>query len=237
MGMTRRDKAPPLLCELHAHTTWSDGVCSVARLVDIYGLCGFDVLAVTDHVLPRGAAPGVDEERFTQYLAEVDREADRALKLYGLLVVPGLELTWNDLDPDRAAHAVAVGLREFVSMDDGFDAALVVARRFGAALIAAHPHDTPARRRTRRFFVEGNRLAPLVDRFELFNQRELFHWVAAAGLPVVATGDFHRPEHLESWKTLLPCAKDERAVVQYLASPRPAYLVPIGPAVPAVLAA
>ena len=36
------------------------------------------------------------------------------------------------------------------------------------------------------------------------------------GLAGIATGDFHRPEHLATWKTLLPCAKDERAVVEYL---------------------
>jgi hypothetical protein len=48
--------------------------------------------------------------------------------------------------------------------------------------------------------------------------------VADAGVPVVAGGDFHRPEHVATWKTLLPCAKDERAVLAYLNSARPAYL-------------
>jgi hypothetical protein len=27
----------PLLCELHAHTTWSDGDLSLRELVDLYG--------------------------------------------------------------------------------------------------------------------------------------------------------------------------------------------------------
>ena len=40
----------PLLCELHAHSTWSDGVLSIPELVDLYGCFGFDVLCVTDHV-------------------------------------------------------------------------------------------------------------------------------------------------------------------------------------------
>jgi hypothetical protein len=31
-----------------------------------------------------------------------------------MLVIPGLELTFNDPEPVMAAHAVAVGLREFV---------------------------------------------------------------------------------------------------------------------------
>ncbi len=56
----------------------------------------------------------------------------------------------------------------------------------------------------------------------------LYGWVAVAGLPVVASGDFHRRGHLETWKTLLPCAKDERSVVAYLRSSRPAYLTRLG---------
>ena len=60
----------PLLCELHAHTTWSDGALSIHELVDLYGRCGFDVLAITDHVV-RGAEP-LD---FDAYLTEIDAEA------------------------------------------------------------------------------------------------------------------------------------------------------------------
>ena len=67
-------------------------------------------------------------------------------------------------------------------------------------------------------------LSALVDRWELFNRYDLFGWVAARGLAAVANGDFHRPEHLYGWKTLVPCAKDERAVLDYLTSPRPAFL-------------
>jgi hypothetical protein len=36
-----------------------------------------------------------------------------------------------------------------------------------------------------------------------------------------ASGDFHRPEHLAGWRTLLPCERSEEAVVAYLRSPRP----------------
>lgn len=66
----------------------------------------------------------------------------------------------------------------------------------------------------------------MVDRYEVLNRRQTFGWVAEAGLPAIATGDFHRFEHLRSWKTLLPCAKTERAVVSYLRSDRRAYLMP-----------
>jgi predicted metal-dependent phosphoesterase TrpH len=198
-----RSRTTPLLCELHAHSAWSDGDLTLTDLVDLYGRNGFDVLCVTDHV------------------------------------------TYDDDEPLNAAHAVAVGLRTFVEMDDGFERALTHARSAGAALIAAHPYDVDSsfgqRRRaepdgalgatrgavraTARWAAGGHALADLVDRYELVNRRDVFPWVAEAGLPGVASGDFHRLEHLNTWKTLLPCARTERDVVDYLRSGMPVYLV------------
>lgn len=235
-------KLRPLLCELHAHSTWSDGVLSLPELVDLYGRNGFDVLAVTDHVVREddpftsGRPRCVHAANYGAYLEELANEAARARDDFDLLVLPGLELSFNAYDPGRAGHAVAVGLHEFVHVDAGLDAALERARALGAALIAAHP-SPPGRvdaRRTAAFAAEP-RLRALVDRFELFNRNELFAWVADARLPGIATGDFHRPEHLPAWKILLPCVKDERAIVTYLRSRAPAFLAPL--AVPEPVAA
>ena len=90
-----------LLCELHAHTTWSDGELSLRELVDLYGATGFDVLCVTDHVLRsddpwRRPETCVHEANFGSYLAAVDAEAERARAVYGLLA------------PPRPRHVVAV---------------------------------------------------------------------------------------------------------------------------------
>ena len=60
---------------------------------------------------------------------------------------------------------------------------------------------------------------------EFLNRDTLFSWVATAGLPAVACGDFHEHTHLATWKTLLPCARDEASVVGYLRSARPAFIV------------
>ncbi len=98
-------KPSPLLCELHAHTTWSDGALDVRRLCDLYGQSGFDVLAITDHATRDGDHVGAG--RYDAYLAQIEAEAARAATLYGLLVIPGLELTYDDPDPLRSAHAVA----------------------------------------------------------------------------------------------------------------------------------
>jgi 3',5'-nucleoside bisphosphate phosphatase len=226
----------PLLCELHAHSRWSDGELTVGELVDLHGRSGFDVLCVTDHVVrtddpwreEEGAAfSSIEEPTFPHYLAEVEREAARAARTYGMLVLPGLELTFNDPEPVMAAHAVAVGLREFVSVDDGIAEAMKTAAEAGAAVIAAHPNadePEPQRGRLTKRFSRDAGLRALAHRFELFNRTQLFGWVAAASLPAVASGDFHTPRHLLGWKTLLPSIHDETSVVEYLRSPRPVYL-------------
>ncbi len=131
-------KPSPLLCELHAHTTWSDGALTPRELCDLYGRSGFDVLAITDHAT-RGTTE-VHEGNYDAYLRDVRAEALRARELYDLLVIPGLELTYDDPDPHRAGHAVAIGLRSYVDVSAGLDAALASARAHGAALVAAHPY-------------------------------------------------------------------------------------------------
>jgi predicted metal-dependent phosphoesterase TrpH len=222
-----QSRPTPLLCELHAHSSWSDGALSVRQLVDLYGRRGFDVLAVTDHATRDDRE--VHAANHEAYLRAVEDEAERAWHLYRLLVVPGLELTFDDPDPLASAHAVAVGLRSYVDVRAGVETMLRAARAHGAALVAAHPYTAEeaeaSHRRTARFASDRETLVPLVDRFELFNRETLFGWVAEAGLPSVANGDFHRVEHLAGWKTMLPCAKEEGAVVEYLRSARPAYLV------------
>jgi len=220
-----------LLCELHAHTTWSDGRLTLSELVDLHGALGFDVLCITDHTVRSDdpAPRAVDGRSWGAYRYELDREAQRARRTYGLLLVPGLELTDNHDDPDKSAHALAIGLRRFVSVEEGIVTAIRAARADGAAIIAAHPYgpgDLTPMRPTRRLFREHEALRPLVHRWELFNRREVFAWVAEQGLPAVATGDVHRTEHVSSWKTLLPCAKEEEAVVAYLRSSARAYFTP-----------
>ena len=226
----------PLLCELHAHTTWSDGVLTLTELVDLHGRCGFDVLCVTDHVV-RSDDPwrfrddihfsSVDESTWAAYLEDIEHEAARAWRTYGMLVLPGLELTYNADEPELAAHALAIGLRQFVSIDEGIDRAMRTAAEAGAALVAAHPNSsepaTSAGRLTRRFARDAE-LRGLAHRFELFNRTQLFGWVADAGLPAVASGDFHQPRHLAGWKTLLPSLHDAAAVVAHLRSKRSVYL-------------
>jgi hypothetical protein len=220
-----------LLCELHAHTRWSDGDLAVAELVDLYGTNGFDVLCVTDHAV-RGTGTGlVDRGNHADYLADVEREAARARRAYRMVVIPAVELTWDE-GCDGSAHAVAIGLRSFAALDGGIEPAMQTARDAGAAIVAAHPHgerdDPNPNRTTRRFWRRFDDLAPLVHRWELINRHQVFPWIAERRLPAVASGDFHRLEHLAGWKTLLPCARDEETIVAFLRGDGPAYLRPFG---------
>ena len=231
-----------LLCELHAHTTWSDGLLTLTKLVDVYGMHGFDVLCVTDHAL-RPDDPYLVErnlrwrryplrpDTYPRYLRSIEREGRRAFEQYGLLVVPGLELTFNHEDPDepvmRSRRSQVVRLPR-----NGARALHARGALARAAIVAAHPHGEDADplplRTTRWFWHNRDRLDGLVDRYEILNGRQTFGWVATAGLPGVANGDFHRLEHLASWKTLLPCEKDAAAVVEHLRTSGRAYIVPWG---------
>src|SRR5262249_46041863 len=87
-----RTTPTPLLCELHAPSTWSDGDLPLAELVDLYGESGFDVLCVTDHIgRPGWEDPSWcvrDEKSFADYLADIEQESSRARLTHGLLVIP-----------------------------------------------------------------------------------------------------------------------------------------------------
>ena len=76
-----------LLCDFHIHTKYSDGSVELPRAVDLYGQAGFDVIAITDHVVNGDSSIGklahrfrlsIREDNFEAYLASVRAEAERA---------------------------------------------------------------------------------------------------------------------------------------------------------------
>src|SRR5690242_3842841 len=77
---------------------------------------GFDVLAITDHTTRHHH---VQASSFGDDLAEIELEGRRARMLYGMLVLPGLELTADAPEPEAAGHALAIGLRTFVGIGGG----------------------------------------------------------------------------------------------------------------------
>jgi 3',5'-nucleoside bisphosphate phosphatase len=225
---------PFLLCDFHVHTTWSDGRLSTREVVDLYGRTGhFDVIAITDHILMRGdllkraariASLGlkrfsVTEDCFDAYLADIEREGERAKREYGMLVVPGAEITQNRLRGRLNSHIVALNMKHYISADQSAEAILREIRRQDAFSIACHPHHRTTRRiEISTCYLWDNRktLAPLVDVWEAANRDDLFSVTSLKHYPYVASSDFHKPKHLYSWKTLLKSEKTWPAIAQTL---------------------
>jgi hypothetical protein len=98
-----------LRCQLHAHTTNSDGAASPAELCEHYLALGFDVLAITDH------------------WHVTDHQLD------GLVVIPSSELTARAGTPSGEAEALALGVHELPEAREPFADIEAL-----AAWIAAH---------------------------------------------------------------------------------------------------
>jgi predicted metal-dependent phosphoesterase TrpH len=225
---------PFLLCDFHVHTTWSDGRLSLREVIELYGQTGrFDVIAITDHILMKRDLLGraarlaslgrrkfsITPELFPEYLADVRAEAERARRLYDLLVIPGVEITQNNLRSRMNSHVVALNVREWISADQPADEILKAIRRQGALSIACHPHHRTTRRieiSTCYLWDNRKRLAELVDVWEAANRDDLFSVTSLKHYPYVANSDFHKPKHLYSWKTLLRSAKNWDAIAQAL---------------------
>jgi hypothetical protein len=225
---------PFLLCDFHVHTRWSDGRLTVGEVVDLYGSTGkFDVIAITDHILMKKdllarvgklatlgrRAFGVRQSDFEAYLADIRKEAARALKQYGLLVVAGAEVTQNRLRGRKNSHIIALDIKEYISADQSADAILQEIRRQGAVSIACHPHHRTTRRleiSTCYLWDHRRKLSALVDVWEAANRDDLFSVTSLKHFPYVANSDFHKPKHLYSWKTLLRCEKSWPAIAQAL---------------------
>jgi predicted metal-dependent phosphoesterase TrpH len=221
---------PFLRCDFHVHTTWSDGRLSVRDVVDLYGQTGrFDVIAITDHILMKRdllARAGrlltfgkkqfsVTPERFDAYISEIAREGRRAQKLYGLLVIPGAEITQNHIQSRKNSHIIALNITKHISADQPAVEILREIRRQRAVSIACHPHHRTTRRieiSTCYLWDNRKKLADLVDVWEAANRDDLFSVTSLKHFPYIANSDFHKPKHLYSWKTLLRCDKNWEAV-------------------------
>jgi 3',5'-nucleoside bisphosphate phosphatase len=225
---------PFLLCDFHVHTRWSDGRLSVREVVDLYGQTGkFDVIAITDHILMKkdllanlGRVAtlgqrrfGVVAEEFADYLADIEYEGRRALHEYGMLVIPGAEITQNRLNGKKNSHIIALDIKDYISADQKAEHILKEIRRQGALSIACHPHHRTTRRiEISTCYLWDNRdtLGELVDVWEAANRDDLFSVTSLKHYPYVANSDFHKPKHLYSWKTLLRCEKTRDEVKRAL---------------------
>jgi predicted metal-dependent phosphoesterase TrpH len=139
-----------LLCDLHVHTTYSDGTLPLPKVVDLFGRSGHDVIAITDHVVNRDGGLGriahgirhsLNPVSWKRYVEEIDREAGRAWRTYGMVVLPGAEMTRNTINRDTSVHVLTLGLDEYLSADGDPLEMLREIRARGAVSVACHPHE------------------------------------------------------------------------------------------------
>jgi predicted metal-dependent phosphoesterase TrpH len=150
-----------------------------------------------------------------QLIADVRSEAKRAMDKYGMLVIPGAEITQNRLNGKKNSHVIALDIRNYISADQRADDILREIRKQDAISIACHPHHRTTRRiEISTCYLWDNRktLGELVDLWEAANLDDLFSVTSLKHYPYVANSDFHEPKHLFSWKTLVKSEKNWPAI-------------------------
>lgn len=211
-----------LLCDFHIHTTFSDGSIDLSKTIDIFGQAGFDVIAITDHVVNSDSTIGafanrfnisLNESTFDCYMRAIREEAERARKKYGMLVIPGVEISKNYLSNEKSAHLLILDIKEFIPADWSYEQIFLEAKRQKALTVACHPHAMSGMSKN-TFFLWKNRerYAKYIDAWEVANRDDVFSVVGLKKYPYIANSDFHKARHIYSWKTLLNCEKDTSAV-------------------------
>jgi 3',5'-nucleoside bisphosphate phosphatase len=211
-----------LLCDFHIHTKYSDGSIELKKVIDLYGQAGFDAIAITDHVANQDSSIGklahrfkytVTKDNFAEYLDAIRYEGARALDKYGMLVIPGIEISKNYIDSAQSAHILLLDLKEFVSACWKYERIFLDAKKQDALIVACHPHTmSDMSKDTYYLWNNRDRFAKYIDAWEIANRDDVFNVVSLKKYPYIASSDFHKARHLYSWKTLLNCTKDVGAI-------------------------
>lgn len=209
-----------LYCDFHIHTTWSDGEYSIDEVVDLYGETGFDVIAITDHVLdsasiersdrPVSELYVMDSSRFGEYQQALWQAARRAWERYDMLLIPGVELTNNT----TRYHILALDIKEYISPDLPVEQIIEAIRQQQGISVACHPYlrNHSGEDPSAHLWENHERLASMFDAWEVANRDDLFNVVGLKKFNYIANSDFHEQRHLLSWKTLLQCEKNVESV-------------------------
>jgi hypothetical protein len=212
-----------LLCDLHTHTTWSDGRLSVTELVDFYGQRGFDCLCITDHLCDPKRLLGklvnltglvIPPGELGDYFESIEREKKRAWAKYDLMLMTGVEFNKDGYTPKTSTHLLGVDLKEPIDPSLGLKELIREIHAQGGLAIASHPHETKSTwgKDTLYLWEHVDEYAPLIDAWEVANRDDIFNPVGLKKLPFIASSDFHKPKHIQSWKTLLYCEKEAEAI-------------------------
>ena len=203
------------LIDLHIHSTFSDGKLTITQVIDFYGSRGFKIIAITDHLCEENSFLGkasrvlkktLTRKNFKEYLQTIQTEGARALKQYGMLVIPGIEITKNYISFKRSAHIVALGVSDYIAADNTVLDIISEIKSQGALAIAAHPVSTQmVGHQTYHLWDLRDQLKDKFDAWEVASGPHIFDDVMKSGLPMIANSDFHHPKHIRAWKTLVKC--------------------------------
>lgn len=212
-----------LLCDFHIHTNYSDGKLTVAEVVDFYGAHGFDCICITDHLadprrligkLVRLSGLTLAPAQLAEYFEVIRREAARAWRRYGMVVMAGIEFNKDGYTRKTSAHLLGVGLSRPIAPNLDLEETIAHIHAQGGLAVASHPHVMKSEWGKNTLYLWENQatFAPLIDAWEIANRDNIFSPVALKRLPFVANSDFHKPRHIYSWKTVLHCEKNPEAI-------------------------
>ncbi|MBC7741698.1 MAG: PHP domain-containing protein [Bdellovibrionaceae bacterium] len=197
------------LVDLHIHSNFSDGKLTIAEIVDLYGARGFHFIAITDHLADSKTLTGYVTQKLKlsltansmdQYLTTMRREAQRAWQQYGMILIPGAEVTLNSWSRHLGAHLVLLGIDKYIDPNSSVENILV--ENSDLFSIAAHPLWTKAFEfKTTYLWQNREKLSLLFDAWECGTAQHFAKEVYLSGFPIVASSDFHGPSRFESWKT------------------------------------
>jgi hypothetical protein len=197
------------LVDLHIHSNFSDGKLSIPEIVDLYGSKGFSFISITDHLadsktltgfVTRALKLSLTEKSMDQYLSLIKSEAKRAWQKYGMVLLPGVEVTLNSWSRQRGAHLVFLGVDRYINPNHATEDLLIQNQEYFS--IAAHPlWEKSYEFKTTYLWENRETLKAHVDAWECATANYMSQEVYNSGLPVVASSDFHGLTKFESWKT------------------------------------
>ncbi len=212
-----------LLCDLHTHTTWSDGKLSVNEMVDFYGQRGFDALCITDHLCDPKRLLGklvnltgmvIPPGEIEAYFEDIERAKKRAWAKYDLLLMAGVEFNKDGYTAKTSTHLLGVDLKQPIDPSLDIKGLITEIHAQGALAVASHPHEMQSEwgKNTLYLWEHVDEYAPLIDAWEVANRDDIYNPVGLKKLPFIANSDFHKPKHIHSWKTMLYCEKEAEAI-------------------------
>jgi predicted metal-dependent phosphoesterase TrpH len=213
----------PLLCDFHIHTTFSDGEMKLKEVIDLYGVNGFDVIAITDHIFDTQCRhslemirKGMNVDNFKKYLLALKKVASYAQDKYDLLVIPGLEISNNLV----GFHILGLDIKKTIDANLSASAVIEEIHRQEGLAIACHPYYKISELQDRQKIEETTiylwenreRYLDLIDAWEIANRDDLFSIVGLSKLPFLANSDLHERKHIYSWKTQVFASKNPSSI-------------------------